>query len=212
MRRYLPTLLFLAACVASPQPTYERGVYRPAPPTFRPHEQAPYTEGQPGHLRPMPEVQPGPKPSRVLPQTPETRRTDGIWASNAPNLSDTVYVMYEPMPAPNADDERWANERTHLMQCGWAMNANVRNIRDEAWIASLNEKVRACLAYKLMMGCLGMRESMYRARGPTPDRIPGAASASTLLAAGEKAACVDPYNGLAGRELNQLQVGGLRYD
>lgn len=78
MRAAYIAVLF-AACAAL------RGEYRqgapmpPRPPAFNPGQDAPYVIGQPGYVG-APESLPRSPYTRVLPQTPKTRREAGVWA------------------------------------------------------------------------------------------------------------------------------------
>lgn len=76
-------------------------MFRPAaPPSFNPAEDAPHTF-EPG--RPSP-LQPGPRPTRVLPETPETRKEPGLWAATPPrgsvDESDEPSVLGVRLPFP----------------------------------------------------------------------------------------------------------------
>lgn len=77
----------LVACAPSAPSQYEQGAYRPPvrAPVFNPATGAPHTVGQPGHLDPN--AYPRSPYTRVLPETPETRREPGIWAANPPRTS-----------------------------------------------------------------------------------------------------------------------------
>lgn len=80
-------LLFLTACATSAPSRYEQGAFRPAPPVFVPSQDAPHTVGQPGYVTP-PASQPERSPhTRVLPETPETRREPGLWAGDEPKAT-----------------------------------------------------------------------------------------------------------------------------
>lgn len=208
----LSLALGLTACAISSETptTYERGTLTRPPAPARPGVGAPTYDP---HVTPLPphpgpDIQPNPRHPGVH-HTPKTRSEDTIWAIEKPSLGDRVFLLYEPIPAPTADDSRWANERTHIMQCGADMNQRVRRIRTEEWIAGLDEKIRACLAYILMEHCLNYRHSINQGLPMTKDRLPGAASAMALLRDGQTSACDGPYNGLAGREFDHLLRWGL---
>lgn len=88
-------LILCLGCATSTPTTYEKGAYRPAP-AFDPATRAPHTfpPGTPS------QAQPRPKPTRVLPQTPETRREPTLWATTPPrgDYNDLTRQPGEPIP------------------------------------------------------------------------------------------------------------------
>lgn len=149
--------LFLAAC-ASPAPTtYSQGAYRPAPPAFNPVTDAPITIGQPGYARPGVQVEPGPKPTRLLPETPATRREPGIWASDAPSPSASddgkpvPLVLGVRLPYWLMQDE--PDDREHTRWCAARTDALLRKVMTPAEIAALSEQETRCLAMRMYNLC-----------------------------------------------------------
>jgi hypothetical protein len=102
-----PTMLFVfaffVACASAPT-TLQRGTLtRPPPARPRPGVGAPVHDPRAPH----PSVEPGPRPTRVLPQTPEARREPGIWASTDPDirLVPSVEGVILPSPYPPTDED-----------------------------------------------------------------------------------------------------------
>lgn len=155
----------LTYCAPSPSRAYEKGAYRPVqPPAFTPTEDAPHT------FRPerKPDVQPGPKPVRVLPETPETRRGPGIWAANPPEASGDDGPLVperkrgEPIPqlicgpytcpiAPEADD---ALDTTATEQCAELIMWGSWKAGLGEYIDALGEPKRTCFLATGLSRCL----------------------------------------------------------
>lgn len=146
--------LFLAAC-ASPAPTtYSQGAYRPAPPAFNPVTDAPITIGQPGYVRPGVQAEPGPKPTRVLPETPQTRREPGIWASDtgAPSGEEWQRVLNIYLPMPESITS--AAEAWPVARCARHINTRLDALGLMERARALSTRsIRACLAARLYQFC-----------------------------------------------------------
>lgn len=104
---YIPVALALAAmavdlaCSSSPR-QYERGTFTPPPPAQqRPGVGLPTFEP---HTKTLP-PEPQPKPTRLLPETPETRRGPGFWASDAPPQDEPAVAFNWNVPLPEKDGE-----------------------------------------------------------------------------------------------------------
>lgn len=104
MKWYSVGLLVVVAC-ASPPREYRQGVpVAPRPSTFNPIMDAPHTIGQPGHVERQREYPKSPY-ARVLPQTPESKKEDGLWAARSPDSYNGFELMGTLLPLPdNAND------------------------------------------------------------------------------------------------------------
>lgn len=155
-------LLLLAACSA-PQPTYQKGAYRPVrAPTFHPTEDAPNPYAPP-QVRPMP-PQPQPKPKRLLPQTPETRRGPGIWGTEPPrgdyheltrHLGDPIpEIALFKVPIPLPPDAKDAVDTLPIEWCAKEMARRADDAVLGARIYMLPPGERRCLVAHLLDACL----------------------------------------------------------
>jgi hypothetical protein len=149
MRFHLLALLALTACAApSTGTTYRQGAFVPmeAPP-FEATETAPHTTGQPGHV--APEEVPRSPDARRLPQTPQTRREAGVWASGDGHSRDSrIAVLGVMLPlGPGGDDEL-----TAPLGCMMRINDALDHAgRGDAEALPPNEK--ACLVAMLYRRC-----------------------------------------------------------
>jgi hypothetical protein len=145
-------ILLLSACASGHE--YHQGAYRPAPPVFVPSQDAPHTF-RPGRLSP---VQPGPKPTRVLPETPETRREPGIWASgggDAPGWNDPaprIAVLDVEIPMPPEIVTAW--DAMLAVQCSMRADVGLRTEhRLLARLRGMTPQERRCLAAAAFTHC-----------------------------------------------------------
>lgn len=157
-------LLFVVACSSGPPTTYSKGTYRPAPtraPAFSPTEDAPHTF-QPG--RPLP-AQPGPRPSRVLPQTPETRKEPGIWASGQPDpeqIEPRLFGVLMPVPPSATDYDKKAVYKCVFAMSDFAIRATGGTAEAlVARLATYTERERGCVAATLYATCLKSIKDHY---------------------------------------------------
>lgn len=158
----------------------ERGtLVRPPPrsPTFQPSQDAPHATGQPGHVpgtRVAP--QPGPRPSRILPQTPATKRVPGIWAGDGPRASmgrvphPMLYGVELPLP-----DEATDEERKEATLCRDAILRAASSIGTDVTFEQLYGERLLCTVATLYNFCIGMR--YLRAQKATDDDV----SATAML-------------------------------
>lgn len=161
-------LLFLASCTtAEPRPdTLEKGAYRPVrPPVFTPAEDAPHTVGAPHTLSPGVYVEPGPRPSRVLPQTPATAREPGLWSGDQPRGAaisgqPRLFDVLLPFP-PEAQTD---TARMPTLTCAHNMSVAVLNAGLKESIAKLTPAVRECMAAKLYVVCAEQGDTDHRAK------------------------------------------------
>lgn len=152
MRYLVPILLLTLACSSGPPATYAKGTYRPAPtraPTFSPAEDAPHTF-RPGRASP---TQPGPRPE-ALPHTPQTRREDTIWASDAPSDAPAVTFNWD-VPVPK-DDEEVADQ---IRRCADTMKgastaAGMLRQYDVDRMDRLNVNWRLCWPHMAVLQCI----------------------------------------------------------
>jgi hypothetical protein len=135
---------------------YNQGVpVTPRAPVFSPAQDAPHTIGMPGTQPRRVSVEPNPKPTRVLPQTPETMRQPGIWASETPEFphdSPNLRLLGFVMPAP--DDIGTMDDLHAPMLCASPMDVATRAVDSGGLIGSLSPRERACLAAQLFTACL----------------------------------------------------------
>jgi hypothetical protein len=152
-------MLALVVGCAAPEPGHgdlKKGAYRPPvrAPTFSPTDDAPHTfrPGQP------PQVEPGPRPTRVLPETPTTRRGPGLWATTPPVASSEPGHAPEMFnwdaPLPEDDDEAAAR----IKACANDMRATSPTILRQYDIDRLDriakDAWRACWPHSLVLYCL----------------------------------------------------------
>lgn len=150
-------LAWVVGC-AAPEPGHgdlQKGAYRPPvrAPTFSPTEDAPHTfrPGQP------PQVEPGPRPTRLLPQTPETRRGPGLWSATPPVATadnGSVPEIFDwNVPLPENDEP--AAER--IKQCAAIMNvasAKVLHKYSVEQFDKMNIRWRLCWPHASVDRCL----------------------------------------------------------
>jgi len=153
----IPLLLGLAAAAlaahmacSSQQPRpYEQGALRPVrTPIFSPDEDAPHTF-QPGQPSP---VQPGPRPTRVLPETPETRRGPGIWASEEPPGEDVApKILGVPIPFP--PDAKTGADKATTYLCASLMTEQATRIIPREALIGLPGTWKPCFVAMLHREC-----------------------------------------------------------
>lgn len=143
-------LLLLTSCAAN------QSAFPVAPP-FNPATDAPITIGHPGYVAPEPP--PRSPHKRVLPQTPETRREDGLWATSAPPLRQHTFLIYDeviPFSFPSDLDAVPAYDCAERAQ---AVANSVEHLRDA--IYGLPHVERACIAVMSLDACLGHRAEAW---------------------------------------------------
>lgn len=144
-------VLFLAACTTTSTPTtYADGPMMPAPraPAFDPTFDSPNPFERPER----PALQPNPKPTRVLPETPETRREPGLWNSTAPKASLPVgppQILGVTLPfAPGHDTE---GQRYYTHYCAGLMGRAAKKVVGNA---KLSREMTRCLAATQYATCM----------------------------------------------------------
>jgi hypothetical protein len=147
--RYL--LLLLTVSCAAPQREYHQGAYRPVAPTFVPSQDAPHTVGQPGHVRPDVYVEPGPRPSRVLPQTPATAREPGLWGGDEPTTTAGPAVLGILLWAP--DEPRSPDSAQISSICGTMIDAGMGHAKTRKAAEALAEDKQECFVAKMLLFC-----------------------------------------------------------
>jgi hypothetical protein len=142
----LVPLLLLMACAPSAPNAYERGTLSRHPaPAQRPGVGAPaYDPRSPG-ARP----EPGPRPTRILPQTPESRRGPGLWATRDP-LADMPARTLFGVPLPDPGDAEAKKIRAF---CARSVALASRHGEHDAAVSRLVEQERRCLAARLYHMC-----------------------------------------------------------
>jgi hypothetical protein len=153
--------LLLAAC-GSPRRQYAQGApLAPRPPAFSPTTDAPHTVGQPGHVRPATRMEPNPRPGRVLPETPETRRGPGIWASGAPSDGAERGPQILDVPLPIGDTLTDPKDYWLTDECAAMMDRAARKVVGKT---KLSTTMRQCLAAQQYYTCaLGALEADLQA-------------------------------------------------
>ena len=145
-------LLLALACSSSPdKPSeYHQGAFRPPPPpALRPGHGAPTyaPNALPGVL-----VEPQPRPTRFLPQTPETSRQPGIWASQDPDAEPAAIFDWN-VPLPENDEEA----AVQVKKCASAMKAasdvTIRPYDVES-LDNANPDWRKCWPHAAVLHCL----------------------------------------------------------
>jgi hypothetical protein len=143
--------IFLAACSSTPDTPseYHQGVYRPATPALRPGHGAPVV-GQPGvTVKALPQ----PAPGRLLPQTPETQRRPGIWASDIPkDLPAIPKIDGTIIPFPDGastDEDKFLTRECSMMVDGSKGVWDPLDLRND-WTPAQ----RKCMAATLFHACI----------------------------------------------------------
>lgn len=137
-------LLLLASCAAN------QSAFPVAPP-FNPMTDAPITIGHPGYVDSSPKPERSPY-KRVLPQTPQTRKEAGIWASDAQvgRPAPTLLSMPVPLP-PNGEDQQ---VDTLAYRCAATMNSAAEDIGIRSVLHAVQKESRQCLSMQLYHYCL----------------------------------------------------------
>jgi hypothetical protein len=146
--KHLLSLILVLGCSSSAPSQYERGTLTGPPPAQqRPGVGLPTYDP---HVAPRPEPQP--KPARLLPQTPETRRTDGIWASASPEAKPAVAFDWN-VPLPENDDEAAARIKrcAASMKVGTDRTLNAQDIKN---FDKTNINWRTCWPHAAVRLCL----------------------------------------------------------
>lgn len=193
--RFLPLLLLLSACATSPgaRTTYSQS----APvPEFEPAWTAPHTTGQPGYV--SPEDVPRSPHKRVLPQTPETMRGPGIWASDGPYelTRERPAILGVTLPMPEPEEDGTLNPEIEWT-CARTMNVALAKAARE--YRTFTQPMRDCLAARLFAWCADEfaeagRRGKQEGTDYDPDRMrreAGAAHRSSLF---ESSKCEDVKN------------------
>jgi hypothetical protein len=137
----------LSGCISTPEtpPEYHQGVYRPATPVLRPGVGAPTYDP---HVAPQREPQP--KPSRLLPETPETRRQPGIWASDAPEAK-IAFDWNVPLPENDEEAAKRIKRCAESMKTASARGLHVYEIKA---FDRININWRKCWPHAAIVRCL----------------------------------------------------------
>jgi hypothetical protein len=157
-------LSLLTACAAN-----QSAFPAPRPPSFSPTMDAPITVGQPGHVGPM--VLPPRSPhTRVLPQTPETMKAPGIWASDEPLgiVAPEIFGLPMPLPTSAPNDPRLD---ALARRCASSMDATAREVGVSPIPDGVSVDVRMCLAMHLYNYCLFWTTKGKDADAPTKAKI-----------------------------------------
>jgi hypothetical protein len=155
----------LTYCSSTPDTPseYHQGAYRaPPPPVLRPGVGAPTYSP---HLQPGIQVEPGPKLQRALPQTPETQRQPGIWASDAPEEEGPSVELFKvpwPLP-PEAKDSEAAMARAK--ECAAELTQQAWKSHEIANVLNRGGRIAKCVAMRSMEVCISKNASK-RGRWP----------------------------------------------
>jgi hypothetical protein len=162
MNLRLLSLLSLAACASQGPTQYAQGVpVAPRAPAFTPTFDAPITVGQPGYVGPVENLPRSPY-SRVLPETPETRKEPGIWAADKPRDDGPPGWKTRPplildVMLPLESDTDPAHEAAYHRQaraCAIVADTTLRSLFEESELFSVTLDERACLAAMLYQHCV----------------------------------------------------------
>lgn len=183
--RYL-LLLFLAGCAGN------QSAFPVAPP-FNPMTDAPITIGHPGTIHPGPRIEPNPKPTRVLPQTPETRREDGLWAGGPvarghddDGDGDGDGPLLFGIHLPSMDGAETSEDYAPAQRCASTMFDAAMSVGATPVLGNAPEKIRRCAAATLYYACMKQTVQRDKAKAnPEPHEL-GAIrrNAETLRVAG----------------------------
>lgn len=154
--------LLAGACGGAPvQREFHQSAMPPGAPAFSAMESAPHTLGQPGYVA-REEVPRSPY-TRVLPETPETRREAGLWSADVPRaISDEDRAVVNPylaslrivLPEDDALMGDFAASSPSRFCSAVVVRHVLRNASLLAKTPLAKESERRCLAAKLLAECL----------------------------------------------------------
>lgn len=153
-RAVLLYLAVLVGCASGPPggQEYHQGAYRPPPP-------APHRPGVglhiPGQRVRKPDVQPQPRPTRILPQTPETMRQPGIWAGDATfdDATREFGVLGVLLPFPTGGTAEDEATRHQVRICAYISRLMFANIMPEKELAKATDAEVACVVARAFRAC-----------------------------------------------------------
>lgn len=154
MRALLLLAVFLNACAPGPSERSElkRGAFAPPPPApVRPGVGLPTYDP---HVKPLP-PQPQPKPTRLLPQTPESRRGPGIWAGDA-TFDDVMRefgVLGVLLPFPTGDSVEDSAQRGQVRMCAHVAREMFAAIMPESELAKATDAEVICVVARAFRAC-----------------------------------------------------------
>jgi hypothetical protein len=157
----LSAVLLLAACASSGgHGDLHQGAVRPPPPPVRRSGVGAPVIGQPGVQVDMPRS----PHTRALPQTPETRQEDTIWAATPPDARPAVYprgtprpylqVMHVPIDLPATIEDGF--DATPAGWCSEAMSIAVATSKHglAARLTNIEDDERRCLIKASFYDCM----------------------------------------------------------
>jgi len=165
--RFAALVVLLCACSSSPERREYRQSAFPSAPAFNPVTDSPITTGQPGYVG-SPERLPRGTDRRRLPETPNTRKEPGLWASGGPDVVD----MTEPrllgvlLPLPDESD---TDDRATALRCAAGMSTMVTVASGRSVDAAISRAAglsaveRSCIAASLYLACLQTMRDHYDA-------------------------------------------------
>jgi hypothetical protein len=134
-------LLLLSAC----GPSARGPLVLPPPPALRPGHGLPTYDPTSPQVKP----EPGPTPRRVLPQTPDTRRGPGIWASETPPTAERGPEIFGTPPLePEHSNPGHVAEMSH---CANMMRRASEMAGEDG--SGLTARGRKCVAARLYLVC-----------------------------------------------------------
>jgi hypothetical protein len=147
--KHLLSLILVLGCSSSTPSQYDRGTLTGPPPAQqRPGVGLPTYDP---HVAPRPEPQPA--QSRLLPQTPETQRQPGIWASgNEPSAAPSVKMFETEISLP-AETAAAAGLIERLKECASDLQQAAWRSKDATAIQRMGEKQHLCLGTWLLAVC-----------------------------------------------------------
>lgn len=156
--RALLLCLFLAACAAPERHELRDGApVRPAP-VFVTPGYTPAGAGLPEYMPGPPEpvrVEPNPRPTRLLPQTPESRRGPGIWAGDATfdDVMQEFGVLGVLLPFPAGDSVEDAAMRGQVRMCAHIAREMFAAIMPENELAKATDADVICVVARAFRAC-----------------------------------------------------------
>jgi hypothetical protein len=175
--RYVLLCLLCLGCASGAPTTYSKGTLRPPPPApTRPGVGLPAYE--PG-VRPMP-PQPNPAPRRVLPQTPETRKEPGLWASEAPEATPSAGIYDKPWPVHERKPHHRvgahpqfeapaelmgvlpAETRKAVFRCKWVLGQAMASVEGRWEVSYFPSRMQQCANAKILLHCFETNWTEYK--------------------------------------------------